>query len=184
MKLIDKTFVSFAKFVNCFSAVMTVIIMALVVLNILMRVIFNLPITGAYEIVSFGILLVVSLALANNELGDGNVVVTVLLEKMSPKKANAFSIAMYFLSVILMGVVTYQLFLMITTKYGQGATSPILLFPHWIIVAILTLGFLTLFFAVLIKLIRMIVQHRHLSNRVVSLEEKLMQAENISNSSF
>lgn len=184
MKKIEKAFSAFAKFVNSFSAVMTVIIMLLVVANILLRVLFNMPISGTYEIVSFGILLVVSLALADNELNDGNVVVTFLLEKMSLKKANICCIVMYFLSAILMGTVTINLAIMIFTKYELGAVSPILFIPHWIIVFILAVGFLTLFLAVVLKLLKMIVQHKYLSDKVVSAEERLVQSENLTNSSF
>jgi TRAP-type C4-dicarboxylate transport system permease small subunit len=130
------------------------------------------------------LLLAVSLALADNELNDGNVMVSFFLEKMKPKMANLFSIAMYVLAVVGIGVVTYNQAQMVVTKFYNKAASAILALPHWIIVLVLTLGFFTLFLTVLLKLIRMIANHKHLSDHKLTDEERLTQTGNPAGNNF
>jgi TRAP-type C4-dicarboxylate transport system permease small subunit len=177
LKKIEALFVKLAQIMNSIAAVGLFIIMVVVVLNILMRMFFNRPFMGTYEIVQYGLLLVVSLALADNELADGNVVVSFFLEKMKPKTANIFNIATGSLGIIVTGFVTWNQWRMILQKYNNRAASAILMLPHWIIVLVLTLGFFTLFVALIVKVLRFIERHDSLPDARPTIEERLRQIE-------
>jgi TRAP-type C4-dicarboxylate transport system permease small subunit len=173
MKFIEIAFTKAARSMNYIAAVGLFIVMVAVILNILLRVLFNSPVMGTYEIVQYGVLLAVSLALADNELMDGNVMVSYFLEKMKPKAANLCMIAMNLISIICCGFVTYNQTKMIATKYANQAATSILQLPHWIIVLILTLGFLILTLPLILKLIRLVAQHKTLPDYRPSLDEGL-----------
>jgi TRAP-type C4-dicarboxylate transport system permease small subunit len=176
-KKIEVLFVKLAQIMNSIAAVGLFTIMVVVVLNILMRIFFNRPFMGTYEIVQYGLLLTVSLALADNELADGNVMVSFFLEKMKPKTANIFNIATGSLGILVTGFVAWNQWRMILQKYNNRAASAILMLPHWIIVLVLTLGFFTLFVALIVKVLRLVEKHRSLPDARLTDEERLRQME-------
>jgi TRAP-type C4-dicarboxylate transport system permease small subunit len=176
-KKIEALFVKLAQIMNSIAAAGLFTIMVMVVLNILMRILFNRPFMGTYEIVQYGLLLTVSLALADNELADGNVMVSFFLEKMRPKTANIFNIATGSLGILVTGFVTWNQWRMILQKYNNRAASAILMLPHWIIVLVLTLGFFTLFVALIVKLMRLLARHSTLPDVKLTDEERLRQLE-------
>jgi TRAP-type C4-dicarboxylate transport system permease small subunit len=178
IKTYENVFIKLARLMNYIAASGLFIVMAVVVLNILMRVFVNKPFLGTYEIVQYGLLLVVSLALADNELADGNVMVSFFLEKMKPKTANLVNIITVAFGAVIMGSVTYNQWRMILAKFKNKAASSIIKLPHWIIVLVLTLGFFTLFIALIVKLIRLISRHSSLPDMRLTDEERLRQIEN------
>jgi TRAP-type C4-dicarboxylate transport system permease small subunit len=177
LKKIEVLFVKLAWLMNSIAALGLFTIAVVVVLNILMRILFNRPFMGTYEIVQYGLLLAVSLALADNELADGNVMVSFFLEKMKPKTANIFNIVTAGMGILIMGFVTWNQWRMILQKFSNNAASSILKLPHWIIVLVLTLGFFTLFAALVVKLMRLIARHSTLPDVRLTDEERLRQME-------
>ena len=181
LKKAEALFVKLARLMNSIAALGLFTIMVVVVLNILMRVLFNRPFMGTYEIVQYGLLLAVSLALADNELADGNVTVSFFLEKMKPRTANIFNIITGSLGILVAGFVTGNQWRMILQKYNNKAAAAILMLPHWIIVLVLTLGFFTLFLALIVKLMRFIAKHNTLPGARLTDEERLRQMEQQAN---
>jgi len=164
-----------AKGMNTVAAAGLFFVMAIVALNILLRVFFSISIAGVYEIVQYGILLLVSMALSHNEFDDGNIVITVIVERLKPKTANIFFITAYIVSVIGVSAIVYNQYNMIFTKYANNATTGVLLIPHWIIVAVLTLGFLCLLLTLILKLVRFISTHKSLPDKALTAEERAEQ---------
>jgi TRAP-type C4-dicarboxylate transport system permease small subunit len=78
------------------SGILLLLMSILVCCHVILRGFFNSGILGTYEIVQYGMLVIVSLTLAENELTGGNIIVNFLLDKMKPRVANIFSIVMYF----------------------------------------------------------------------------------------
>jgi TRAP-type C4-dicarboxylate transport system permease small subunit len=184
MKAIEKIFSKTASYMNTISAAGIFIIMFISVGNILLRAIFNSPILGTMEIVQYVMLLVVSLALADNELADGNVMVSFILEKMKPKAANILSIITTIVGIALIGFVTYNQYTMILAKYANNAATSVMMWPHWVLVLILTVGFFTLTLALILKLIKLFERHNTLPNHRLTAEELLSQTENPSGNNF
>lgn len=184
MKTVERVCRGISAIMNFIAGAGIFLVMVVVVLNIILRALFNKPIDGTYEIVQYGILLAVSLGLADNELADGNVMVSFLLEKMKPKRANIFSIVMNVVSLVTMAFITYNQFQMVITKYQNKAASAILLIPHWVLVLILALGFLTLVLALFVKLTMLIQRHNSLPDRVLTADEIAAQSTNPGGNTF
>ena len=164
-----------AKGMNTVAAAGLFFVMFIVLLNIVLRGLFKYSLAGVYEIVQYGLLLLVSMALSHNEFDDGNIVITVILENLKPKTANIFYIAAYIVSVIGVSAIVYNQYKMVFAKYANNATTGVLLIPHWIIVAVLTLGFLCLLLTLVLKLVRLISRHKSLPDRALTKEERLEQ---------
>lgn len=184
MNAIERVLRSISAFMNMIAGAGIFVVMVVVVLNIILRLLFNSPIDGTYEIVQYGILLAISLALADNELADGNVMVSFLLEKMKPRVANIFLIAMNIIALITMGFITFNQFRMVATKYANRAATSILHIPHWILVLILALGFLTLVLALLLKLITLCQRHKSLPDHTLTPDEIAEQSSNPGGNNF
>jgi len=160
-----------AKAMSFVASIGVFLCMAVVVANIITRAAFNAPIHGTYEFVQYSLLLCVALALAHNELDGGNVRVTFLLEKMKPKKENIVNIVTTVIVMITSGFVTYNQFGIMITKYNNHAISGELNIPHWILVLILILGFITLTLAFALEIISLIRQHKTLPDRKLTADE-------------
>lgn len=184
MKTVERICRSISAAMNMIAGFGIFLVMAVVVLNIILRALFNSPIDGTYEIVQYGILLAVSLALADNELADGNVMVSFLLEKLKPKTANVYSIAMNVVSLVTMAFITYNQFQMVITKFQNKAATAILMIPHWILVLVLALGFLTLVLALFVKLVSLVQRHNTLPDHVLTADEIAEQSANPGGNNF
>ena len=150
--------------------------MTVVVLNVLTRFFFNAPIHGTYELVQYTLLLTVALALAENELTGGNVRVSFLLEKMSPRTENIVNLITTFIVLIASCFVAYTQFGIVSTKYKNHAITGELGIPHWILVLILAVGFLTLTFTFALEIVTMIRQHKTLTDKKLTADEIALKA--------
>ena len=164
-----------AKGMNMVAAAGLFFVMMVVVLNILTRALFNYAFAGVYEIVQYSILLIVSMALSYNEFENGNIVISFFIEKMKPKTANMFFIVMYSISVVGVSAVVYNQYKVILAKYANKASTGVLFIPHWIIVTVLTLGFLCLLLTIILKLVRFITGHKSLPDKAPSAVEAIEQ---------
>ena len=111
----------------CFASVML-----LILVNILMRKIFNLPIMGTFELVGLLTATGIGFSLAKCEINNGNVAMTILTEKM-PKKVQALiGIIINLLSLGFWGVVVYRLFVYGSSSFKSGwvsSTSSVPIYP-------------------------------------------------------
>ncbi|MDR3294378.1 MAG: TRAP transporter small permease subunit [Clostridiales Family XIII bacterium] len=111
-----------------------------IVVNIILRRIFNAPIFGVTEVIRYLMLFGASFALLENEWVDGNVNMLILLDKMSQKmRAVVFSITNLVISVgmIFISVLLVQ---QVVRRYGEHTTSYELNIPVWLIELALTVG--------------------------------------------
>ena len=117
-------------------------VMALILVNILMRKIFNLPIMGTYELVGLLTATGLGFALANCEIKNGNVAMSLFTDKMPKKLQGIIAIIIYLLSLSFWAVVVLRLFIYGTSSLKSGwvsSTSSIPIYPF-----IFVLGFNTL----------------------------------------
>ncbi len=177
MNKIEKAVHKLAVVLNGIGAAGVFAVMILVVLNVILRKLFNAPIAGTYEGVIYGMLTVVCLGLIYNELRDGNISISFFLEKMRPKTANVIRIITTAISTVLMGSITVNQYSMIIAKYNNHAVSDVLNIPHWIIVLILTLGFAALTLVLLLKTVLLVMNHKSLPDHIMTAEERAEQLE-------
>jgi TRAP-type C4-dicarboxylate transport system permease small subunit len=142
--------------VDLIGAIILLVICIIVVLNILLRAIFNSPIYGTYEYVCYLSVVVISFALANCAIQGGHTNVTFLLEKFSLKTQRIFS--------IITGTVIFVNFFLIMLKlieyaqktYLAGDVSSNLRIPLHYVVAVIAVGVLLLTLFILLKTIEAI----------------------------
>jgi TRAP-type C4-dicarboxylate transport system permease small subunit len=154
-------------------------VMALLIVNILMRALFNAPIFGTYEFISVMSLVLIVCALSYTENTSGNVTVTLILEYLRPKTRNIFEIIGNSICTVMAGIIAYDEFMLIHSKFVKGDMTDNLHIPQWILVAVLAIGFILLTLCLLIKVIVRIAQHRHMSNEKVDVKETGIAAEGI-----
>jgi TRAP-type C4-dicarboxylate transport system permease small subunit len=171
MKKIISAFTKIASVLSKVAGIILLLVALLVILHICMRLFFNSGLHGVYEMVQYGVLMVVALTLAENELSGGNVIVTVLLDRMRPRVANIIEIIMYLLTT---GGIIYVLINQIGMtgqKYQTGAVTGVLLIPHWIILIVICVGLFFFVCGFIVRVFNMIDNHKALSNSRRSSDE-------------
>jgi len=171
MKKFVSVFSALASYLSKISGILLMLLSITVCLHVVMRSIFNSGILGVYELVQYGMLTIVSLTLAENEISGGSIVVNFILDKMKPRVANVFSIFMYLLMIIGMSVLLYNQIGMVSQKYKNGNITSVLGLPHWILVIIMCIGLFFFIIAFIIRVYNMISGHKHLVNIKTSLDE-------------
>ena len=107
-------------------------IMALVVVNIIMRNVFIMPILGTVEIVGLLTATGLGLAMANCEMADFNIGMDVLTEKFSRRAQRVIASVIYVISLCFWAIVAWRVFVYASTSFTNGrvtATASIPLYP-------------------------------------------------------
>jgi TRAP-type C4-dicarboxylate transport system permease small subunit len=129
-------------------------VIAIIVVNVLLRRFMNAPIFGSTEIVCYSVLVVSSFAMAQCEWVDGNIRMGLFLESI--KNAKTRNIILTIINVVCtIGLVIISLLLayQVVTKFAHGDASISLHVPMWAMYAILLLGFILLTICFLVKVI-------------------------------
>ena len=176
MKRLISVFMSMTKVLSKVSGAMLMCNCVIMCVHVVLRAVFNSGVPGVYEIVQYTMLTIVSLSLAENELGGGNIVVTVVLDKMKPRAANILSISMYVFMISFMMYILNNQIRMTVRRYYSGALSPVLSIPHWIMMIIICVGLLFFIIACITKLYNMIVGHKALQNEKLSIDQIAAEA--------
>ena len=125
-------------------------VMALVLVNIITRKLFNLPIMGTYELVGLLTVTGIGLALARCELNDGNIAMSLFTDKMPQKVQSIIGVIIHLTSLVFWVVIVFRLFIYGVSSYKSGwvsSTSSIPISPF-----IFILGFNVLCLCVVLAL--------------------------------
>ena len=171
MKKFISVFSKMASFLSKLSGALLLLLSITMCMHVILRGFFNSGIMGVYEMVQYGMLVIVSLTLAENEITGGSIVVNFILDRMKPRVANVFSIFMYILTICGMALVLYNQIGMISQKYNTGSITSVLGIPHWILVIMICIGFVFFIIAFLIRVYNLITGHKHIVNVKVSQDE-------------
>lgn len=142
-------------------------IMMLVVVNVVARRVFNSPIFGVTELVCYGSLASAAFGLAQTEWMDGNVRMTLVLERTSVKFGCFLNLIVNIVGLFGFSYVSYYLVMQAMTKLSNGQLSSEIRFPMYIVTGILAFGFILLTLAILSKLILYIMR---IKNKQYSIE--------------
>jgi TRAP-type C4-dicarboxylate transport system permease small subunit len=170
----NKLLARFAKLASGLSKVSGMLILLISVLvctHVILRGILGSGLRGIYEIVQYGMLTVVSITLAENELTGGSIIVNFILDKMRPRVANVFSIGMYAIAAGSMSYVLYNQVRMVLQKYADGSVTGVLAIPHWILVAIVCIGLFFFILAFIARLAQMVQNHASLRDEALTSDE-------------
>ena len=106
--MIDKLLGRLSRLLNYIGMGAVVIIMLLTVADVLMRSLFNKPITGTEELTEYLMVAVVYLGLALCARKNQNASVDLLMERFTPSVQSVFESVTGFLNLIIFGLITWQ----------------------------------------------------------------------------
>ena len=161
---IEQYFLGFTKVLDSLATLVLFAVMMVVVLNILMRVLFNTPIYGTYEIVSYGSLIMAVCSLAACEMQNGNISVPILLERISKKANRILAIFTTTISAVGFAIVTWKMFEYGMKKQALGEVTGDLRIPLSIFAFVSTIGLALLTLTLIVKLISETVKPANLSD--------------------
>jgi TRAP-type C4-dicarboxylate transport system permease small subunit len=150
---LERVIYPFSRRISIVSAVAAVVMMLLVTADVVMRRLFNSPIFGAYEVEKLLLLIIVFFGAAYVMSTKGHVFVDTLT-RLYPKSIQNVAIpASYFLSLLIMALISWQ-----TTVYGLatleiGETSVLLRIPTAPFIFIVAFGSAVFFLVLVVQFI-------------------------------
>ena len=133
----------------------TVLLMALVVTNIILRFTWR-PLLGTYEFVSFLSAVVISFALAYCAIQGGHIAVTLFVDHLPRRVQAIIDIIVGVISITFFGLTVWQITLYATDMVISGEVSPTTRTPFYPFVYGVAFGFLVLCLVLLVDLIKAI----------------------------
>jgi len=124
----------------------------LIVLNIILRGVFNRPFLGTYELVSLFSAALVGLALANCAVKKGHIAVTILVDKFPKTLATLTDIVMNFVSLCFWGLAAWQTVIYGISLKQTGVVSPTTQIPFYPFVFLIAFGLLALCLVLILHL--------------------------------
>ncbi len=149
----EKTMGKFFSFTTYISDGFLVFIMLVVVANVIFRRFFNSPIYGSTEIVCYCSLAAAALGLAQTEWLDGNVRMTLILEKTGVKFGTFLNLIVNIVGTVGFIIVGILMVRQSMNKYADRQISTELHMPMYIVTGVLAAGFILLAVALVAKLI-------------------------------
>ena len=141
-----------------------VLVMVILIANILMRAIFSIPIFGSVEMIQYLNLVIVVCALAFTELGNGNIMITMVHEIVKPKVANVLVMINRLVATVMAGGIAYVMILYLKRIYDSNGTTQSLQMPVWIFILFIVIGFILLAFCSFLRFLNAVLTHKDLPN--------------------
>ena len=128
-------------------------ILALTVADITFRFLFNNPVSGTVEVTAAVLVVVVYLGLAYSEdLGD-HITVDLIYERIGPRTRVVFDYFAWALSVVVLSLMSFQLYHFALRQRESGAQTPVLEWPIWPFAIVAAFGTALYAVAVLAKIV-------------------------------
>jgi TRAP-type C4-dicarboxylate transport system permease small subunit len=114
--------------------------MFLTATDVILRYLFNRPVSGAYELIEYMMAIVVPFGIAYCAYQRGHVAVDLLVVRFSKRLQAAIGTITSFLTLGLFVLITWQNLRYIREQYDSQLTSAVLLIPVYPFIAIVTVG--------------------------------------------
>ncbi len=155
---LQKIVTTMSQTINGVGGGILLVLMFLTAFDVILRYLFNKPISGSFELTEFMMVCIVGLGLAYCGVNRGHVGVELILERVSPKTRAIMNAITYGISLIFVALITWQLIKYIGTTYEAHLTSSVLLIPNFPFVAILSIGVIAFTLVFLVQVIEFILQ--------------------------
>jgi len=152
---LEKIFHQLARELDRVAQWATVLLMALVVTNIVLRFTWR-PLLGTYEFVSFLGAVIISFALAYCAVQGGHIAVTLVVDRLPPRTQAIIDIIIGVTSITFFGLTVWQITLYATDMVLSGQVSLTTKTPFYPFVYGVALGFLALCLVLLVDLFKSI----------------------------
>jgi len=128
-----------------------VISAVVIVANVILRKFFNAPIFGSTEIVQYLGLAITSFAIVQNEWGDGNITMALIVDRLSQKAHYILNAIELLVDTVVFGIIDWLLIKDVLAKFARGNKTAELAFPKWIPSAVVLAGCIMLTVVLVIK---------------------------------
>ena len=128
------------RIINYVAAGVLALMMFLTAADVLLRYIFNRPISGTWELTSYMMAVIVGFGLSYCAFVKGLISVEVLTSRFSQKVQAILNCVTYFLSFCFFALVTWQTIVYIKIMFESNLVSAVLLIPTFPFIAALALG--------------------------------------------
>ncbi len=126
--------------INSVAAGILVAMMLLTTMDVLLRYVFNQPISGSMELTEYMMVIVVAFGLAHCAVQKGHVRVELLVSRLPSRAQSVINSIIYLLSLGLFVIITWRSILYTGAIFGLERTSAILLIPVFPFVGMVALG--------------------------------------------
>jgi TRAP-type C4-dicarboxylate transport system permease small subunit len=164
MRVISRVLNKFSDFLKLIGAVALTAMMMLTVVDVIGRF-FKTPVFGSVELVGFLATIIVAAALPYTYKVDGHVGVEILVRLLPEKIQTWMDIFTRTLTLILFGLITWQMFLYAEDIYKTGEVSMNLEFPIYYIVYLLAFALLVFTVTIVETIFQDITKLRKLSEK-------------------
>jgi TRAP-type C4-dicarboxylate transport system permease small subunit len=123
--------------------------MFLTAADVLLRYLFNRPITGAFELVEYMMAILIAFSIVHCAHQRAHVNVDILIERLSKRTRATISCINTFLTLVLFILMTWQTFSYIIDEYESGLTSAVLYIPVYPFVTLVFIAFTILCLVIL-----------------------------------
>jgi TRAP-type C4-dicarboxylate transport system permease small subunit len=132
--------------------------MVLIVVNILMRVIFKMPVFGAYEYVGLLTALVIGLSLAYCGVQNAHIDISLLVDWLPARLRAAISALINLISMCFLAVSAWYVGLYARSMVESGLVSPTTQIPLYPFVYLIALGLLVYCLVLLVRSIESLIK--------------------------
>lgn len=139
----QKAFDKISLFLTRISTVILWVIVVLVAFNIVSRKLFNFTIAGMIEIVQYGMLTVMALAMARTTFSGGHVTVSIITGRLPKAAQNFIAFITLLLSAALVAIAAYVCILNIPRTIASGLTTERYKIPMYLVYAVMSFGLVT-----------------------------------------
>lgn len=132
--------IPFVRIINYTAAGILALMMFITAADVLLRYIFNRPISGTMELTSYMMAVLVSFALSYCAQQRGLIAVEIVTSRFSPRVQARFNCVTYFISFCFFLLITWQSIIYIKLMFESNLVSAVLLIPAFPFIAALALG--------------------------------------------
>ena len=156
METVKQAVYKAARGVDFLAGFILMAVAALVVANVFMRVAFDNPITGTYELVGYLTAAAIGLSLAHCAVQNSHIAVGFLVDRLPFRAQTVVDIIVYLPATVLLGLVSWHLVLHANQVLATGTVSSTLQLPFYPFIFLVALGFLLLALVNALRLIEAI----------------------------
>jgi len=168
MKLFRNIFEKPAAYLEYVSCALLTIAIIITIANVVMRQLLKAPIYGAIEMIQYTVLLAICFGLPSCTLHGGHAKVTLLLEALSRSARIIVNVIVDLISIVLFGVISYNLFGSVETVMRTGRTTDVFKVPFQYVYYAIIFGLILMIFILLFCMISELIHLKSDQNQTVS----------------
>ena len=150
--------INFLSRVASYIAMVTVgVIMMLTVTDVFMRYVFARPITGSTETIEF-LMVILIMSIVPTAMKNRHIRVDILMERLTPKGQAFFDAITIFAGSWLVVILGWRAFMACLFMISNDVRSPTLDVPIYPFYVIMAMGFISLFFSMIVIFVQKIVE--------------------------